>query len=61
MIKIILLYLITSTSCYAYIDGQLTLAFLQIILALIGGLIVFIKNPFGVIKKLIKRILEIIK
>jgi hypothetical protein len=53
--KIIILYLAASTNCYAYIDGQLTLVLLQIVLALIGGLIVFIKNPFETVKKIIKK------
>lgn len=54
-LKIFTLLLLTSGNCYAYIDGQVSLALIQILLALIGGIIVFLKNPIKKIKKMLDK------
>ncbi len=44
------------TSASAYVDPGSTLLLIQGLLALIGGIVVFVKNPIKSIKELISKI-----
>jgi hypothetical protein len=56
--KILILYFSFCSVSHAYIDPGSGMLFLQGILALIGIIIAFIKNPFTSIKEFIRRIRE---
>lgn len=44
------------TSAFAYIDSGTSLLLMQGILALLGAVVVFVKNPLQTIKSLISRL-----